>query len=192
MRVITGSFKGRKLKTVPDLSVRPATDRVKQTLFDILANRIRFEETNVLDLFAGSGALGIEALSRGAAHVTFVEINEEAAGCIEQNVRSLGCEETTEIHETDAMDFVLRSKDSFDLIFADPPYGFEGTMNIPSLVFQQKLLKPHGYLLIEHATDVRFQGSAWYRVGPEKKFGRTVVTFFQRETYQHQEAGRTL
>ncbi|MEK7250587.1 MAG: RsmD family RNA methyltransferase, partial [Bacteroidota bacterium] len=79
MRVISGIYKGRILKTVNDLSVRPVTDRVKQTLFDMLINRIEMDSATVLDLFAGSGGLGIEALSRGAAHVTFVESDSEAA-----------------------------------------------------------------------------------------------------------------
>jgi 16S rRNA (guanine966-N2)-methyltransferase len=180
MRIIAGLYKGRVIKTVNDLSVRPATDRVKQTLFDILTNRITFNGARVLDLFAGSGNLGIEALSRGAQHVTFVEDNEVAAHYIEQNVRSLGCEEATEIHVTDALGFVSRCTTSYDLIFADPPYAFERMEEIPELLFKKHMLKPHGYLLVEHTKEHRFESTPLFLAGPEKRFGRTVVTFFAR------------
>ena len=179
MRVITGLYKGRILKTVNDLRVRPATDRVKQTIFDMLSTRIELEGIEVLDLFAGSGGLGIEALSRGAGHVTFVESDREAAAFIEQNIESLGCEDRATIEEMDAMFFTSRIRSSFDLIFADPPYEFEQTAEIPNIVFAQNLLKPNGYLLIEHAPNLHFQSTALYHAGPEKKFGRTLVTFFQ-------------
>ena len=188
MRVIAGSFKGRKLTTVHDLSVRPATDRVKQTVFDMLTNRMQFEGARVLDLFAGSGSLGIEALSRGAEHVTFVENNEEAARCIEHNVRSLGCEDATDIHETDAMSFILTVRSAFDLIFADPPYLFGSTLQIPSLVFRHEVLRHDGLLLIEHASNMHFASTPEFHAGPEKKFGRTIVTFFRRGTHDHGEA----
>jgi 16S rRNA (guanine966-N2)-methyltransferase len=178
MRVITGRYKGRIIKTAKDLSVRPATDRVKQTVFNVLMNRLELHGARVLDLFAGSGSLGIEALSRGAEHVTFVDVSEGATDCIELNVRILDCEAQTEILEMDGMNYLSRSRASFDVIFADPPYNFQQTTEIPDLVFRQKLLKPHGYLLIEHATDVRFETTTLYQVALEKKFGRTMVTFF--------------
>jgi 16S rRNA (guanine966-N2)-methyltransferase len=180
MRVITGLYKGRILKTVKDLSVRPATDRVKQTVFNMLANRIELQGTNVLDLFAGSGSLGIEALSRGAAHVTFVENGEQAVRYIEENVRTLGCEEMSDVDETDAMYFLSHARSPFDLIFADPPYEFGRTTDIPEMVFERKLLKHHGYLVVEHATSVRFASTRLYHAGPERKFGRTLVTFFRK------------
>lgn len=182
MRVISGIYKGRILKTVKDLSVRPSTDRVKQTLFDMLANRIEMDGAVVLDLFAGSGSLGIEALSRGAVHATFVENDPEASNYIEKNVQMLGCEEQTEIAETDALSYIIRCKDSFDLIFADPPYKFDETRQIPEMIFKANILKKHGYLLIEHATDLKFDSSGLYHAGHEKRFGRTVVTFLRHHS----------
>jgi 16S rRNA (guanine966-N2)-methyltransferase len=179
MRVIAGLYKGRRIRTVEDLSVRPATDRVKQTLFDMLATRIALEGARVLDLFAGSGSLGIEALSRGAHHVTFVENNEEAARIIEQNLATLGCEESADVYDMDALDYVRSARGRYDLVFADPPYGFEHTEDLPALITNRSLLEPHGYLLIEHASSVRFTSTLGYRAGPEKKFGRTLVTFFR-------------
>lgn len=179
MRIITGRFKGRALRTVKDLSVRPATGRVKQTIFNMLVNRIELEDAEVLDLFAGSGALGIEALSRGARHVTFVEENRHATGFIEQNLAMLGCVEETEVLEFDAMTYLRAARKSFDLVFADPPYEFDLTPKIPELVFASGILKRHGYLLIEHASSLHFTSTPAYVAGPEKKFGRTLVTFFQ-------------
>jgi 16S rRNA (guanine(966)-N(2))-methyltransferase RsmD len=178
MRVITGRYKGRIIKTTEDLSVRPATDRVKQALFNVLINRMELHGTRVLDLFAGSGSLGIESLSRSAEHVTFVDISEKAIDCMEQNVRILGCESQVEILQMDGMNYLTRSNASFDIIFADPPYKFKQTREIPEIVFRRKLMKPRGYLVVEHATDVRFETTALYHVALEKKFGRTIVTFF--------------
>jgi 16S rRNA (guanine966-N2)-methyltransferase len=182
MRVISGQYKGRILKTVKDLSVRPATDRVKQTLFDMLATRLEFDGASVLDLFAGSGSLGIEALSRGAASAVFVETSSEAAGYIERNLELLDCVEKCEVLEMDALDYMLRANVPCDLVFADPPYRFEETARIPELVFQSHLVKPGGYLLIEHSLEVRFGESELYQIGPVKKFGRTLVTFFRPAT----------
>ncbi len=180
MRIITGLYKGRVIKTVQDLSVRPATERVRQTLFNMLANRIDFGGITVLDLFAGSGSLGLEALSRGAARVTFVEQGDEAIGFIEENVRALGCEDAAELLPVDAMDFLAAGRGSYDLAFADPPYAFEHTARIPGLMFERGMVKQGGYLLIEHAKDLRFESAPLYVAGPEKKFGRTLVTFFQQ------------
>ena len=185
MRVIAGLFKGRILKTVSDLSVRPATDRVKQTLFDMLANRVEMEGARVLDLFAGSGSLGIEALSRGAEHVVFVETNTDAIKFIERNVDALGCEGNVDIFPMDAMHYLRETQEKYSVIFADPPYEFEETGTIPSVVFTHHRLARHGYLLMEHASSLSFQTTPLYNAGPEKKFGRTIVTFFQYP--QHQE-----
>ncbi len=179
MRVISGMYKGRILKTVKNLSVRPATDRVKQVIFDVLTNRIELDGARVLDLFAGSGSLGIEALSRGAARATFVESDREAVGYIEKNLEALACADRAHVLREDALWFVRGCRESFDVIFADPPYAFEDTATIPELVFRAGVLKPHGYLLIEHARQVQFSPTAEYATGPVKKFGRTVVTFFR-------------
>ncbi|MFN0158383.1 MAG: 16S rRNA (guanine(966)-N(2))-methyltransferase RsmD [Bacteroidota bacterium] len=187
MRVITGRFKGRTLKTVKDLSVRPATDRVKQTIFDMLVTRVDLDGATVLDLFAGSGGLGIEALSRGAERVVFVENGSGAVDFIEQNVRMLGCEDQTEIHETDALMYVARARGSYDVVFADPPYTFTRLPELPAIIFSAGLVKRDGYCVVEHPTSLHFDSTGQYLAGPEKKFGRTLVTFFQHPS-QTQEA----
>lgn len=179
MRVIAGRFRGRRLRTVDGLSVRPATDRVRQTIFDMLATRLELDGAEVLDLFAGSGSLGFEALSRGAGRVTFVESRRDAADCIEANARTLECLPQTAILEADAFGFALATSGQYDLVFADPPYAFPRTAELPGLIFGRGLVRPGGLLLIEHAADLRFPESGACSIGPVKKFGRTCVTFFR-------------
>jgi 16S rRNA (guanine966-N2)-methyltransferase len=191
LRVTGGEYRGRILRTVDDLSVRPATDRVRQSLFNMLVNRLDFEDLSVLDLFAGSGSLGIEALSRGAARAVFVEGERRAASYIESNIDHLGCAEHTEVLTIDAMRYIADSRDSFRLVFADPPYQFDRTPSLPELIFGRGLVEQGGYLLIEHTTDIWYEDAALYRVGPVKKFGRTVVTFFTGKA-SHEAIDRNL
>jgi len=182
MRITTGKFKGRVLRTVKDLSVRPATDRVRQTVFNVLTHRMELEGCRVLDLFAGSGSLGIEALSRGAAHATFVESDGNALGYLEANLGALGCDDESSVLQMDSLQFLRQGGKPFDLIFADPPYAYEATQEIPLEVFSRALLAVDGYLVIEHARPQEFSPSAAYAIGPVKQFGRTVVTFFTRNS----------
>jgi 16S rRNA (guanine966-N2)-methyltransferase len=179
MRVITGLYKGRTIRTVNDLSVRPATDRVRQTLFNMLENRLHLDGSIILDLFAGSGSLGIEALSRGASQVVFVENGRDAARMLEENLARLGCRDSAEVVMADALEFLRTERGEYDLVFADPPYVYEGTAEIPGMVFGQGLVRAGGYLLIEHSRELQFATAALYSVGPVKRFGRTSVTFFQ-------------
>jgi len=180
MRVTTGRYKGRILRTVSDLSVRPATDRVRQTIFNVLTHRIDMEGCKVLDIFAGSGSLGIEALSRGAAHTTFVEIGPEAIQWLEANIEMLGCEEQTSILQMDALHFIRQARGQFDIIFVDPPYTYAATTMLPEEIIGRDLLAPGGFMLIEHARNIEFTSTSAWTVGPVKPFGRTVVTFFTR------------
>lgn len=124
MRVIAGSARGRKLKSVDDLGVRPTTDRLKESLFSTLGPGIRGKR--VLDLYAGSGGLGIEALSRGADHVTFVESDHAAAAMIEANLAATGLGDPAEVvrirAERFAKDSRFGSRELFDVVLADPPY----------------------------------------------------------------------
>src|SRR5258706_11365455 len=124
MRIIAGKFRGRKLKSPPSLQTRPTSDRLRETLFNILAPRIA--GARVLDLCAGTGAVGIEALSRGAAHVTFIDQSRKMCALIEENLNTFNIEER-EIVTNEASDFlrklVKKAKQPFDIIFFDPPYA---------------------------------------------------------------------
>src|SRR5919107_3238611 len=125
MRIIAGYYKGRNLKSPPSMNVRPTSDRLRETLFNVIAPRI--EGARFLDLCAGSGAVGIEALSRGAAHVTFVDRSRKMCGLVEANLDLCGVpEELTEVSMNDAADFLRRAggrdPEGWDIVFYDPPY----------------------------------------------------------------------
>lgn len=178
MRIITGKFKGRTLTPIQAKGVRPATDRVKSTIFNMLQNRLRIKGADVLDLFAGSGNLGFEAISRGAKQVIFVDDSNEILDIIETNAEKLNCLDTCIIIQSDAESFLEKTDKSFDLIFADPPYAYEKTGEIPEIIFKRKLLKTDGYLIIEHSKHTKFMESKLYQIEVQKKFGNTRVSFF--------------
>ena len=144
MRVIAGAYKGRNLKSPPSMQVRPTSDRLRETLFNVIAPRI--EDTQFLDLCAGSGAVGIEALSRGARHVTFVDRSRRSCQLIESNVALCRIpEEQYEIYSTTADDYLRHSKSyPWDIIFFDPPYkeDYLKTLNL--------LGSYEGLLVVEH------------------------------------------
>jgi 16S rRNA (guanine(966)-N(2))-methyltransferase RsmD len=177
MRIITGIYKGRTLATVKDNSVRPATDRVKGTIFNVLQNRLALDGVKVLDLFAGSGSLGFEALSRGAAHVTFVDLHRKALDMIERNAETLGCLDDCDILEDDATGFLRRARGPYELIFADPPYAWEGVATLPADIMAAGLLGKEGFLIIEHSKQAAFAPSGAYSVAVCKEFGNTRVSF---------------
>jgi 16S rRNA (guanine966-N2)-methyltransferase len=181
MRVIAGKHKGRRLRTVADLSVRPATSRVKGSIFNILQNRVDWSGVRVLDLFAGSGSLGIEALSRGAQQVVFVENSKRAAEFLRQNIALVDASAECEIVVSDVFDFLSRTRTAFDVVFADPPYEFEILNRLPSLVFQSGVVSPDGYLIIEHPQELAFETSPLWQEAVVRKYGRTVVTFFESQ-----------
>ena len=182
MRIITGKFKGRALETIRDTSVRPATDRVKGTIFNVLQNRLGLHGAAVLDLFAGIGSLGFEALSRGAGLAVFVDGSKKVLDVIEQNAERLGCLDACVIVQTDALSFVNRTNDSFDLIFADPPYVYKETALLPQVIFERRLLKKGGFLIMEHPKKTVFPAQPQYSLAAQKEFGNTRVTFFTHPT----------
>src|SRR5918912_1196595 len=154
MRVIAGKYRGRNLRSPPSMQVRPTSDRLRETLFNVLAPRI--EGARFLDLCAGSGAVGIEALSRGAAHVTFVDRSRKMCGLIEANLDLCGVpEDLTEVVLSEAAEFLRRARardveNRWDIVFFDPPYA---TDYLPTLAAFSSgaLLDPEGgVLIVEH------------------------------------------
>jgi 16S rRNA (guanine966-N2)-methyltransferase len=146
MRIIAGRWRGRPLEAPPGLATRPTADRVRETLFSMLASRLgSFEELRVADLFAGSGALGFEALSRGAAHATFVESDSKAAAMIKRNAEKLGA--AVQILPGSAL--ALPPSAPFDLIFADPPYAKDSGSAAVHAVIEAGWLAPGGWMSVE-------------------------------------------
>jgi 16S rRNA (guanine966-N2)-methyltransferase len=182
MRIITGKFKGRQIETLRDNSIRPATDRVKGAIFNMLQNRLGLTGITVLDLFAGSGNLAFEALSRGAARAVFVDENPHAIDVVDANAERLGCMESCSLIQTDALAFIAAAREQFGLVFADPPYAYPKTPEIPELVFRHNLLKKDGFLIIEHDKHTGFEVAAHYRCSVQKDFGNTRVSFFVHPT----------
>ena len=144
MRVITGTARGTKLKTPEGMLTRPTTDRVKEALFNIIQFDIAGD---VLDLFAGTGQLGIEALSRGAAGCVFVDKNPEAALVIRRNLKAAGFSAGTQVLSLEAASYLAHAKDVFDLVFLDPPYA-AGLLE-PSLALAAAHTAPGGVIVCE-------------------------------------------
>ena len=150
MRIIAGEWRGRTIEAPSGAGTRPTADRVRETLFSMLASRLgSFEDLRVADLFAGSGALGLEALSRGAASVTFVESDAKAANVIRRNVRKLAAEERVRIVTTSAL--ALPRSEPFDLILADPPYAAGSGDAVVRSVSSAGWLAAGGWLAVETA-----------------------------------------
>lgn len=166
MRVVAGSARGRRLVTPPGLEVRPTTDRVREATFNALGSLDAVVGARVLDLFAGSGALGIEALSRGAEHVTFVDRSAAALDAVQANLRSCGLGSSAEVVRAEAADFLSRAG-SFDLALLDPPYRFDDWAAIWSTLRAR-------VLVIE--SDRELDPGPRFEVRRQRRYGGTVVT----------------
>jgi 16S rRNA (guanine966-N2)-methyltransferase len=148
MRIIAGEWRGRPIEAPPGQATRPTADRVRETLFSMLASRLgSFEELRIADLFAGSGALGLEALSRGAAFATFVENNSSAARLIERNAEALGASDRVQILGGSAL--ALPRSDPLDLILADPPYSTGSGSAAVKAAIDAGWLAPGGWMTVE-------------------------------------------
>ena len=152
MRIIAGQWRGRVIEAPPGQSTRPTADRVRETLFSMLTSRLgSFEDLRVADLFAGSGALGFEALSRGAAHATFVESDPKAATAIRRNAEKLGAMDRVQLLGGSAL--ALPRSEPFDLVLADPPYAPGSGTAVAAGVTKADWLAPGGWLSIETSRD---------------------------------------
>jgi 16S rRNA (guanine966-N2)-methyltransferase len=178
MRIIAGEWRGRPIEAPPGLSTRPTGDRVRETLFSMLNSRLgTFEGLRVADLFAGSGALGLEALSRGAAHATFVESDAQAAAVIRRNAAKLGAESRVQILGTSAT--TLPRCEPFDLVFADPPYARGSGTAVVRAVAAAQWLAPGGWLSVETARCEAVEPGD-YEIEATRDVGRTRITLLRR------------
>ena len=178
MRIIAGAWRGRPLEAPPGQATRPTGDRVRETLFSMLASRLgSLEDLRVADLFAGSGALGLEALSRGAAHATFVERDTAAIAVIRQNADKLGATDRSRVLTSSAL--ALPASEPFDLIMADPPYQTGAGSAVIAAIEKAAWLAPGGWMSVEtsRADDV---APGNLIVEAQRDVGRARLTLLRR------------
>ena len=143
MRIIAGTLRGRRLNPPQNLPVRPTTDMARESLFNILNNYVDYEECSVMDLFAGTGAVSMEFVSRGAREVTSIDINVQCTDFIKQSAAQFGVK-NLHVVRADVFDLLKRANRKFDIVFADPPYALEGLASLPDLVFERQVLTEDG------------------------------------------------
>ena len=148
MRIITGDYKGRRLKAPEDDSIRPTADKVKEALFSIIADKVW--GSRALDLFAGTGNLGLEALSRGAESCVFADNSRESLGIIKSNIKTCGAEERAQIAAGDYRKILMNAEGKFDIIFLDPPYGKGFLDECFGIIADRQLLSREGVIVAEH------------------------------------------
>jgi len=179
MRVITGTARGRKLKTLPGREVRPTTDLVKESVFSII--QFEVEGAAFLDLFAGSGQVGIEALSRGARSCVFVDSARQAQDIVRDNLASSGLEQGSRIVPMDSLAYLAGCRESFDIAFLDPPYN-QGLLP-KALPLVAPRMAPGGVILCEHERGEQLPDEAGaFRVYRTYRYGKTMVTVYRIPT----------
>ena len=180
MRVITGSARGRRLRELEGLETRPTTDRVKESMFNIL--QFDIEGSRVLDLFAGTGQLGIEALSRGAAAAVFVEQRRDAAALVRDNLRLTGLADRARVVNGEALSYLASAGERFDIIFLDPPYAAGLWKPVLEAVSRFDILSDHGIIICESPQDEALpEAVGSCRVHRTYRYGRIRLTTYHRE-----------
>ena len=178
MRIIAGEWRARTIEAPPGSATRPTADRARETLFSMLASRLgTFEGLRVADLFAGSGALGLEALSRGASTATFVESDSQAVASIRRNAEKLRAGARAQIIGGSAL--ALPRSDPFDLIFADPPYAPGSGAAVVETVNKAGWLAPGGWLIVETSRGERIDQTELV-LEVEREVGRALISLFRR------------
>jgi len=183
MRVIAGTARRLPLKTLEGKSTRPTTDRIKETLFNIL--QFGIPGSYFLDLFAGSGQIGLEALSRGAEFSVFVDSNKKACACIEENIRFTHFEKRSRLFSMEAYPALrsMEGKYAFDYIYMDPPYGQGLEKTVIEYLAESGLLKPEAILIVEASLDTEFSYVAdlGFQVWKEKQYKTNQHIFLTKE-----------
>jgi 16S rRNA (guanine966-N2)-methyltransferase len=177
VRIIAGEWRGRRLQVPPGMATRPTADRVRETLFSMLASRLGpFDGLRVADLFAGSGALGLEALSRGAAFACFVESDAKAAAAIKANAAQLGALDRVQVLGGSAL--ALPRSEPFDLVFADPPYDAGSGTAAVRAVAAAAWLGPSGWMAVETSRGDSVEPGDW-TIEATRNVGRARLTLLR-------------
>lgn len=177
MRIIAGAYKGRKLTPPSDLTVRPTPDRVKEALFSILGSQV--EDAVVLDLFAGSGNLGLEALSRGAHKCYFGDSSRDSIRLIHNNVAHCKADALSHIIQGDYRNVLAQVREKVDLVFVDPPYRNQLWLDVLDILSEKDLMNPDGLIVLEHPREVEFpQEVNNFRKIKEARYGTVVLSIY--------------
>lgn len=177
MRIIGGTYRGRRIEPPSNLKARPTTDFAREGLFNILANRIDFETSNVLDLFSGTGSISYEFSSRGAASVHLVEKDMKHIAGINRIIRDIGFQNIRPIH-IDVRTYLKTCKVKYDVIFADPPYELPWLTDLPSLVINAGILNDDGFFILEHPRDIKFSDNPDFF--EHRNYGGVNFSFFRK------------
>jgi len=180
MRIISGKFKGRRINPPKNLPVRPTTDMSKEALFNVLNNYFNFSGLKVLDLFAGTGNISFEFASRGSDNITAVD---QDFGCV-KFIKQIAAEYDFNIAavKSEVLPFILKSNSTYDIIFADPPYGFDQAVfeKIVLSIFEKNLLNEAGMMIIEHSKYTKLDHLENFSF--KKSYGGSIFSFFEFES----------
>lgn len=182
MRIISGFLKGRKIEPPKDFTARPTTDFAREGLFNMLFNRIDIGGAKVLDLFSGSGTVGFEFVSRGAAEVISVDSDMSVIKFIRKKAEEFNTPQLRPFR-FDALQYIARAGTTFDIVFCDPPFERENLNEIPDAVFERGILKKDGLLILEHEDGISFETHPRYL--EDRSYGRVKFSFFG---YEKEEA----
>lgn len=176
MRIITGKYGGRRIHPPTKMPyTRPTTDIAKEGLFNILENNIDLEGISTLDIFGGTGSISYELASRGAAQLTIVEKDPKMFAFIRGNIETLDIHEATVLLE-DVFTFLSHCNQTYDLIFAGPPYALTRIDDLPGLIRENKLLKPNGWFILEHTPNHKYDKDPLFKA--KRNYGTTVFSIF--------------
>jgi len=175
MRIIGGKYKSRRIESPPGFKARPTTDFACESLFNILNNRINFEEISVLDLFAGTGSISYEFSSRGAKEIHLIEQDPNHISGIKKIIKDFGFENIKPVH-INVQTYLKICKTKYDIVFADPPYDLRWLRNIPDLVNKSGVMKPEGFLVLEHPKKINFSDHELFF--EHRNYGGVNFSFF--------------
>ena len=192
MRIISGKFKGIKIYTPVNKEIRPLKDMARESIFNFLihSNKIsfRFEESNILDLYSGTGSFGLECLSRNAGNVIFVEKEKEAIKILEKNIKKLNVKDLTKIIFDDVFDVIKKNKKNFfitnhhlklDLIFCDPPFKDTNISHLIELIAKKDLLKKNGIIVLHRHKNSKEKLTDYLKIIDERIYGSSKIIFGQ-------------
>jgi len=179
MRIISGTLKGRRFSPPKSFSARPTTDIARESLFNVLNNRLDFLELKALDLFGGTGSISYELASRGCENITTVELNYKHYSFIKSMIKEFALESQINVLKGDVFKFISRCHDKFDMVFADPPFDLPIIENIPDLFFEQDLLNEEGFFIMEHSDKKSFESHPNFT--ELRKYGKVHFSFFEKK-----------